>query len=543
MRQACTSRQSRQKTAPPATTTAALALGLTILLGVQTDVSSFGCLAFIVPSPTFGTTSSRAATKLYMDLKPLATEGDWSAYLDDETTGLVYFFNGKTGESVWEPPTDTFPAVKMTKTQERTMKEKRREYEESLEVKEAGAAAADGATEESKSGSGGVSGGGGGGGGFFASLMSGSAATKESTTTDTTIDDEPIVEEVMKAPKKGFGAFFASSPAAAPSTASAGGIIEEVIADDGAYAGSYRDKASSAPAPSPATSTAPARVVEEDATAAPAPSKKGGFAISDLFKTKPKVDDIIIPSETPIKIEVASKVLPSPEKISWGGEDAAFTKGRSFGIFDGVSGALKEKGMALYSFTLASQIKSFISNDGLTIGEMTDALATAAEIANMEATGASTASLASIGEDNILRVLTLGDCSVVVYRDGKVAAKTKEILHYFDCPYQLANDSPDRAKDATKLTFPLQAGDIIVAGSDGIFDNLTLDDIWEQISSVPDRAGMMAGKIINHSRTVSLDTEAPTPYAKQAQKQRYEKYKSGLGGKVDDISCVVVRCS
>ena len=481
-----------------------------------------------------------------MDLKPLATEGDWTAYLDDDTTGLVYFFNGKTGESVWEPPTDTFPAVKMTKTQERTMKQKRREYEESLEVKEAGAAAAedvaaaDGAAGKSKSGS--------GGGGFFASLMSGSAATEESTIADTpTIDDEPIVEEVMKAPKKGFGAFFASSPAAAPSTASAGGIIEEVIADDGAYAGSYKDKASSAPAPSPTASTAPApvKVVEEDvtATAAPASSKKGGFAITDLFKTKPKLDDIIIPLETPIKIEVASKVLPSPEKISWGGEDAAFTKGRSFGIFDGVSGALKEKGMALYSFTLASQIKSFISDDGLTISEMTDALATAAEIANMEATGASTASLASIGEDNILRVLTLGDCSVVVYRDGKVAAKTKEILHYFDCPYQLASDSPDRAKDATKLTFPLQPGDIIVAGSDGIFDNLTPEDIWEQISSVPDRAGMMAGKIINQSRAVSLDTEAPTPYAKQAKKQRYEKYKSGLGGKVDDISCVVVRCS
>ena len=121
-------------------TTAALALGLTILLGVQSDLSSCGCLAFVVtPSPTC---SSRGSTRLYVDLKPLATEGDWTAYLDDETTGLVYFFNGKTGESVWEPPTDTFPAVKMTKTQERTMKQKRREYEESLEVKGSGAVAA-----------------------------------------------------------------------------------------------------------------------------------------------------------------------------------------------------------------------------------------------------------------------------------------------------------------------------------------------------------------------------------------------------------------
>ena len=349
-----------------------------------------------------------------MDLAPLATEGDWSAYLDDETTGLVYFFNGKTGESVWEPPTDTFPSIKMTRAQERTMKQKRSEYEASLEKQEARDQGEDGsaavaAAESNKTPS---------GGGFFASLMSsstGSAPTEEST--------DEIIEEVMSAPKKGFGAFFASSPATAPSTA--GGIIEEAIADDGAYVGSYKGKASPSPAPAP-VKAAPASSVEEDVSAAaPAPSKKGSFAITDLFKTKPKLDDIIIPSETPIKIEVASKVLPSPEKASWGGEDAVFAKGRSFGVFDGVSGALKEKGMALYSFTLASQIKGLISDDGLTMSEMVDALATAAEIANMEATGASTATLASIGEDDVLRVLTLGDCTVLVYRDGKVAAKTK----------------------------------------------------------------------------------------------------------------------
>ena len=526
------------------TTTALVAMGLTgVLLHVDVNgVPSSGCLAFVVPSATslsvhrrhnnvlIAKTPSSFSTRLHMDLAPLAAEGDWSAYLDDETTGLVYFFNGKTGESVWEPPTDTFPAIKMTRAQERTMKQKRSEYEASLEKQEAGGQGGDGtaavaAAESNETPS---------GGGFFASLMSSSSAPTEEST-------DEIIEEVMSAPKKGFGAFFASSPATAPSTA--GGIVEEAFADDGAYVGSYQGKASPAPAPGP-VKAAPASSVEEDVSAtAPAPSKKGSFAITDLFKTKPKLDDIIIPSETPIKIEVASKVLPSPEKASWGGEDAVFAKGRSFGVFDGVSGALKEKGMALYSFTLASQIKGLISDDGLTLSEMVDALATAAEIANMEATGASTATLASIGEDDILRVLTLGDCTVLVYRDGKVAAKTKEILHYFDCPYQLAEDSPDRAKDATKLTFQLQSGDIIVAGSDGIFDNLTPDDIWEQISSVPDRAGMMAGKVINQSRVVSLDTEAPTPYAKQAKQQRYEKYKTGLGGKVDDISCVVVRCS
>jgi protein phosphatase PTC7 len=66
----------------------------------------------------------------------------------------------------------------------------------------------------------------------------------------------------------------------------------------------------------------------------------------------------------------------------------------------------------------------------------------------------------------------LGDSSCVVIRNGKVTAKTKDIQHYFDCPYQLSADSPDRPKDGTKLNLELMKGDLILMGSDGIFDNL-----------------------------------------------------------------------
>ncbi len=45
-----------------------------------------------------------------LPLQPLATEGPWAAYLDTNY-GRPYFFNHDTGESVWEPPTPTFPRV------------------------------------------------------------------------------------------------------------------------------------------------------------------------------------------------------------------------------------------------------------------------------------------------------------------------------------------------------------------------------------------------------------------------------------------------
>eukprot|EP01083_Nonionella_stella_P188040 692290_1 len=95
--------------------------------------------------------------------------------------------------------------------------------------------------------------------------------------------------------------------------------------------------------------------------------------------------------------------MPHPEKMSWGGEDALFVSGKSFGVFDGVSGAEKVDGMPLYSNTLAQKLKSSVGKGGLSIEEIKAKMLTAAEYADMSATGASTAAVASIGDDDILR--------------------------------------------------------------------------------------------------------------------------------------------
>ena len=53
---------------------------------------------------------NRDITNSPLRLRPLAAEGPWAAYLDTNY-GRPYFFNHDTGESVWEPPTPTFPRV------------------------------------------------------------------------------------------------------------------------------------------------------------------------------------------------------------------------------------------------------------------------------------------------------------------------------------------------------------------------------------------------------------------------------------------------
>jgi hypothetical protein len=68
----------------------------------------FVCVDFFADRPPH---HHRNAIKL----DPLVTEGPWSAYLDQDNTGMVYYFNSDMGESLWEPPTDTFPLVSMDK--------------------------------------------------------------------------------------------------------------------------------------------------------------------------------------------------------------------------------------------------------------------------------------------------------------------------------------------------------------------------------------------------------------------------------------------
>jgi len=268
------------------------------------------------------------------------------------------------------------------------------------------------------------------------------------------------------------------------------------------------------------------------------------------FQVQSKEEPVAAKDETEefrtLALDVALSVKCHPEKVTWGGEDYGFSAGRTFGVFDGVSGATKEKGKKLYSRSLAESMKRSSGKGGLTTQELTDNMAAAKEKADEQATGASTAVVGSVGEDNVLRALNLGDSVCLVLRDGAVAARTREIIHYFDCPYQLSDDSPDRPGDGTTLAAELFRGDIVVAGSDGVFDNLSDADVCDIVAGFAPRTRSMAiaKRIVERSREVSLDDQAVTLYSTVARgKSGYDAYKNGRGGKVDDLSCIVVKAS
>jgi len=62
------------------------------------------------------------------DFEPLAEEGPWQAFLDDSTTGLIYYYNVDSNETVWLRPTSTFPKVMMSAKEKGRIVAIRQEY-------------------------------------------------------------------------------------------------------------------------------------------------------------------------------------------------------------------------------------------------------------------------------------------------------------------------------------------------------------------------------------------------------------------------------
>ena len=467
-----------------------------------------------IQGPRLSFSSSSSILKMAKSLEALAKEGPWTAYLDDETTGLVYYFNSENGESSWDPPTATFPDIKMSKQQEKEIEAKRQDYNENRigfeEATEINSSA-----NQVDAGS---------GGGIFGNLFAPKAKVEPIV-----LEEEPVVEEVEEEPPAAkpslFGGFFGTNDATDTSDYDQS-LFEDAVAVEEYDQSFFED----------------AVAVEDGESGVAKKSFVDDIMAFASFPTTTKKEEEVDTKPETLSIDVASKIMPHPEKVSWGGEDALFVSGRSFGVFDGVSGAEKLDGVPLYSNTLANQLKKDVGQGGLSVDELKKKLLSAAEYADMSATGASTAVIASIGDDDVLRSLCLGDSVLMVIRNGSVFAKTKETLHYFDCPYQLSEESPDRPRDGTVMTTKLLPGDFVVSGSDGVFDNLDDKTIIELVTdeSVKSKPNLIAQKIITKSRIVSKDTKAPTPYAKQAKRNRYDNYQSGLGGKIDDISCIVV---
>ncbi|KAL7950608.1 phosphatase 2C-like domain-containing protein [Trichoderma barbatum] len=161
----------------------------------------------------------------------------------------------------------------------------------------------------------------------------------------------------------------------------------------------------------------------------------------------------------------------------------------------------------------------------------------------------------------VLYVTNLGDCQILVLRprDQGVVFKTTEQWHWFDCPRQLGTNSPDTPKqNAVVDVIDLEEGDVVLAMSDGVIDNLWGHEIatrvfqsikeWEAGKGAKGEADRRGGRnggmavaaqdLVAAAKVIALDPYAESPFMEHA----IEEGLASEGGKLDDISVVAALC-
>ena len=249
------------------------------------------------------------------------------------------------------------------------------------------------------------------------------------------------------------------------------------------------------------------------------------------------------------KFHVGVTINPHPAKRDKGGEDAATVTENFIALADGVGG-WADSGVdpANYSRTLCKNIRGLILYDG---GQryMCNPRLLCEEAAKMTTEmGSATCVIASLDKEApVIYTSNLGDSGYLLLRmsdeessDLLTVFRSVEQTHGFNFPYQIGTggDDPNKA-DATLHS--VQHNDIIVIGTDGLFDNLFDDQIKDLIKPFMQGTrdlndpSKVADVIAESAEQKSRDSNYLSPFAKAAQEQMY----SYMGGKQDDITVAV----
>lgn len=261
-----------------------------------------------------------------------------------------------------------------------------------------------------------------------------------------------------------------------------------------------------------------------------------GTCAEELENSSP-LDPTIAGGET-LKLFSGSSYLPHPDKEETGGEDAHFIwDEQAIGVADGVGG-WAEVGVnaGLFSRELMSNSVRAIQEEPK--GSIDPVRVLEKAHLSARAKGSSTACIIALAEKE-LQAINLGDSGFIVVRDGSTIFKSPVQQHGFNFTYQLeSGDGGDLPSSGEVFTVAVAAGDVVIAGTDGLFDNLYNNEITAVVVHGI-RAGLepqvTAQKIAALARQRAQDRNRQTPFSAAAQDAGFLYY----GGKLDDVTVVV----
>lgn len=189
---------------------------------------------------------------------------------------------------------------------------------------------------------------------------------------------------------------------------------------------------------------------------------------------------------------------------------------------------------------------------------------------------------------------SLGDSGFLILSPGKVAARSEAQTHAFNTPYQLSKIPPrmqaqhaifggskqlsETPKDADVEHHQVRHGDIVLFATDGVWDNLSAQDILQIVTKVMEEQGywfrshnfpgaeallnasrisqiarslsperkeemenflpaLLAQAVMREAKVAGLDTRRNGPFAKEVN--MWYPQEGWQGGKPDDIAVVV----
>lgn len=264
-------------------------------------------------------------------------------------------------------------------------------------------------------------------------------------------------------------------------------------------------------------------------------------------------------SSTTGTLIAAARSIPHPEKSHKGGEDAHFLTGTSVGVFDGVGG-WAEHGIdpAEYSRALSNASKKHAkilcdSPDARNCQPRQVLQAAFEEVQRQRIIGSTTACVIAVnrGPNNtlVLKSANLGDSGFLVLRGLQIIHQSTPQTHGFNFPRQLGAESEDSPSHADVRDVTVLEGDVVVLGTDGLFDNLSHGEVVQQVElarqsqdyqkgkSAEKQVQVLADQIAQRASELASSDDAETPFAREASAHGHY----WRGGKLDDITVVVAQ--
>ncbi|KAM0872233.1 hypothetical protein ACQ4PT_038864 [Festuca glaucescens] len=221
------------------------------------------------------------------------------------------------------------------------------------------------------------------------------------------------------------------------------------------------------------------------------------------------------PARTALRMECDFSYLPNHD------EDAHFCHARAgvVGVADGVGGC---------------------RGDGVDAAEFSRGLMANAynAVAAASSSGICPYTLLEIAYQKTVAWAYVGDSAFAVFRGGRLLLRALPQQHYFNCPFQLSAVGGDRVKDAAVGEFPVEEGDVVVAGTDGLFDNV-FDAKLEGIVQMCTALSLTPGKMAQAIGRLAYDmarSSRESPFSAASREQQGTNF---TGGKMDDITVIV----